>query len=729
MHMKKLLITIFFLLFFTTTNAAVRINEIAWSGTPESANDEWIELFNDGEESVSLENWTLKSIDGTPEILLSGSIEPAGFFLLERTDDTTLPTVEANQIYTGSLSNTGEQLMLQDAEGVEQDFLPDENWIAGTSSPERRSMMWTTEGWKTFEGGKREGIFGSPGESNEIAEPEINPPLLPTQIRITEISPTAIGEPEWFEVEMIADEGIDFTNWTIRQGNQEVPFLSLTMETSAQETFLRFVGNPSPISLPDDGGTLEILHKNGEVLATATWEKTKRGTKDGFAWGEIWNWNETKYWPWKSFENAPTHTRGIENKAAPAFPEELKMRIDEIAPNRTDGGDFVEILVKNIPKGKALPPWNIKHNGTELFTGGGEVMEENGRITLFLSSEKIEDDPVRYRNRTFSNDISSQKIWESSTKNGLNKTSGTLELNIWTDTSWEQNEDFVCWADDKLSETEQKRLESHSLDWNESCIQTTDIIPNESLARIPANIDSNTKNDFFRHFNGSPEEENIPHNTPPIPKILVQGGKKVYETSLNLTGLDEEMATTDSDGIHDIKSWKWEIEGTSCGDYETDNWEWSATRKSLKTCEEESGNPNPALIYFNFQQQESFFVTLTVEDFSGAIEYVTVELTRDPFHVGGSGGSVFAAPLKKWMAKELEKEVSSNAKTKKIGQHSQGNDDFFDAFLEQVDIQKIPTIPPSPPLKPEPLPLFSRERIPQTERSSLGKNIGRVLLY
>ena len=727
--MKCLFFTFLLVFLGNVTYAAVRINEIAWSGTPESANDEWIELFNDGEESVSLKNWTLNAVDGTPEILLTGNIEPSGFFLLERTDDSTIPTIEANQIYTGSLSNTGEMLLLKDAEGAEQDSLLDENWIAGTSSPERRSMMWTTNGWKTFEGKAKEGIFGTPGVENEIAESEIDPQILPTQIRITEISPTAIGEPEWFEVEMIADEGIDYANWTIRQGNQEVLFSNLTMKSEPQETLIRFVGNPSPISLPDDGGTIEIVNENNEVLATAAWEKTKRGTKDGFAWGEIWNWDEMKYWPWKSFENAPTHTRGIENKAAPAFPEELKMQIDEISPNRTDGKDFIEILVKNIPEGKTLPPWNIKHNGTKLFSGGGEFVSENDRITLFLSSEKIKEDPVRYRNQTTSNDISSQKTWESSTNNGLNKTSGTLELNIWTDTSWEQNKDFVCWAQDELSETEQTRLQSHTNDWTGSCFRSGNILPNESIARPVSGNDTNTASDFFHHFNGSPEEENVPQNIPPIPKILVQGGKKVYETSLNLTGLEKEMATTDPDGPHDIKAWKWEIEGTSCGEYETDNWEWSATRRELKTCEEESENPNPDRIYFNFQQQETFQVTLTVEDFSGATESVTVKLTRDPFHVGGSGGSVFAAPLKKWLAKELEKEVSFNAKAKKLGQHAQGNDDFFDAFLEQVDMQKIPNIPPAPPLKPKPLPLFARERVPRTERSSLRKNIGRVLLY
>lgn len=772
MDMKKVFHGLLFLFLFATTNAAVRINEIAWSGTTESANDEWIELFNDGEESVSLENWTLKATDGNPDILLTGIIEPAGFFLLERTDDTSVPNIPANKIFTGSLSNTGEELILSDETGKEHDRTLPRNWIAGESSPERRSMMRTTDGWQTFAGEANEfGIFGTPGIANEILSPpepeKTFHSAIPTSVKITEIAPVSIGEPEWFEVEVLADAAVDFTEWKIRKGTQEVDFSSLQITnegiplagqsvalpetglvkseqrngsdfTFAENAFvflpddekktLRFIGNPSPIGLPDDGGTLEIVNEKDEGVATATWEKTKSGTKNGFLWGEIWNWDEMKYWPWRSIENNPTHTRGIENKIAPAFPEELEIRIDEVATNRVEGEDFVEILVQNIPNETPLPPWNIKHNGTELFSGGGEMVKSDERITLFLKSEQTQEEPVRWRNITYSPSISTETVWESSSKNGLNKTSGTLELNIWTGTSWEQTADFLCWAHDELSEIEQKRLESHAQNWNGSCFKS-DILPNESLARPLASIDTNSATDFFRHFNGSPQQKNMPQNNVPIPKILIQGGKKVYETSLNLTGLDGEKATTDPDGIHDIQSWKWKIGETSCGDYETDHWEWSATRKEIKTCDEESRNPNPGMIYFDFNAQEEFAATLTVEDFSGATETTTVKLTRDPFRIGGSGGNVFNAPLKKWIEKEFEKTITGEKHTKQIGNYAHGNDDFFDEFLAQFDATLIdphtfqPIIPPQTELE-----LFARNRMSLQTRARAEKNIGIVFL-
>ncbi len=574
-------------LLLSSTHAAVRLNEIAWSGTPSSSNDEWMELFNESEETVSLENWTLTSTDGTPDILLNGEIEPQGFFLLERTDDTTVPGITANQIYTGALGNTGEELVLKDAEGNIVDQTPSGEWPAGTSEPDRRSMIWGDNEWHTFDGEANEdGIFGSPGEENEPSEPSEPPP------------------------------------------------------------------------------------------------------------------------------------------------EPIVMRINEIAPYRIDGIDFIEIHIESAPNDAVLPTWNVKHNGTELFIGGGENVQGGDLITLFLRSEKISDNPDRWFNTTNSNDISTQKTWESSTKNGLNKSSGTIELNVRNEEDEMQNEDFVCWAAGELSETEQNRVNNHPDDWSGDCVDVESLIKNESIARPVGATDTNTKNDFFRHFNGSPELENEPQNAPPIPKILVQGGRRIYETSLNLTGLEDENVTIDPDGMHDLKSWKWEIDGTSCGNYETNFWEWGNVRNGTKTCEEESTRDNPGVIYFHFGAKEKFVATLTVEDYSGAQASTTINLTRDPFGLGSST-SAFDTSVKKWLTNILEKETPETEKNIAHDDQKVGND-FFDEFLSRVDVQKLNPRhqwkhPPLPPLPT--LPKTMRDRIPESVRTKVAKNLGYIFLY
>ncbi|MCI0610803.1 MAG: lamin tail domain-containing protein, partial [Anaerolineae bacterium] len=76
---------------------SVIINEVAWAGTTAAlTSDEWIELYNPGASPVNLAGWVLKSPDGTPTIALTGTIPADGFFLLERTDDTTVSDIAAD---------------------------------------------------------------------------------------------------------------------------------------------------------------------------------------------------------------------------------------------------------------------------------------------------------------------------------------------------------------------------------------------------------------------------------------------------------------------------------------------------------------------------------------------------------------------------------------------------------------------------------------------------------
>jgi len=127
---------VFFILFLITPkisegNTLVVINEIAWMGRSDP-NDEWLELYNPTNLSVDISGWKLVAKDGTPNINLEGKISPNNFFILERTDDNTLPEVLADQIYKGALSNNGEYLELFDKNGNLIDFLDCSlGWFAG----------------------------------------------------------------------------------------------------------------------------------------------------------------------------------------------------------------------------------------------------------------------------------------------------------------------------------------------------------------------------------------------------------------------------------------------------------------------------------------------------------------------------------------------------------------------------------------------------------------------
>lgn len=117
----------------------VVINEVAWMGTLASSYDEWIELHNPTAEPIDLAGWTL-SDGGDISIALSGVIAAGGYFLLERTDDTTIADIPADRIYVGTLSNSGERLVLRNAGGQIVDTADGSGgWPAGNATA-RASM-------------------------------------------------------------------------------------------------------------------------------------------------------------------------------------------------------------------------------------------------------------------------------------------------------------------------------------------------------------------------------------------------------------------------------------------------------------------------------------------------------------------------------------------------------------------------------------------------------------
>lgn len=128
----------------------ILINEIAWMGTTTSGSDEWLELYNITANDINLSNWILKSSDEKIKIPLKGIILANGFYLLERTDDKSLPTITADFIYKGSLSNTGMNLQLFDASGIiidQASFIS--GWPTGDNTTKQTMERMPNKKWQT----------------------------------------------------------------------------------------------------------------------------------------------------------------------------------------------------------------------------------------------------------------------------------------------------------------------------------------------------------------------------------------------------------------------------------------------------------------------------------------------------------------------------------------------------------------------------------------------------
>ena len=161
------------------------INEIAWGGSTASTSDEWIELYNTTEAAIDLTGWILAF--GETAIELGGepnnAIEAGAYFLLERTDDGTVSDVDADVLYTGSLSNSGEAIELRDGAGAVVDRVDatETGWLAGTASGgelpyasmERVDPFSDVAEWASNDGRIRNGadangdpLNGTPGQEN-----------------------------------------------------------------------------------------------------------------------------------------------------------------------------------------------------------------------------------------------------------------------------------------------------------------------------------------------------------------------------------------------------------------------------------------------------------------------------------------------------------------------------------------------------------------------------------
>src|SRR6185437_15624418 len=152
--MKKIALLASMVLLPAAAHATVLINEVAWMGSADNANAEWIELTSTDSTPTDLTGWKITSSTGAPSIILAGSIRANGFFLLERTSDATVPSVTADQIYSGALSNSGATLTLTDANGNQVDqVVGGDNWSSiGGDNATKDTAQHTATGWVTAPG-------------------------------------------------------------------------------------------------------------------------------------------------------------------------------------------------------------------------------------------------------------------------------------------------------------------------------------------------------------------------------------------------------------------------------------------------------------------------------------------------------------------------------------------------------------------------------------------------
>ena len=231
---------------------SILINEIAWAGTVASSSDEWIELLNTTDENIDLSGWLLT--DGNDiQLHLQGTLTANSFFLLERTDDSTIADISADQIYSGNLRNDGEILRLFGPSGsiVDSANIGGGAWPAGDSSSrssmERRGGEDQPGNWVTFTGWGGNGqdsdgnpIRGTPQQHNSLFFASPTPSLTPTTdihfppqyLFINEIAwagTVASSSDEWIEIFNPNAVPVELSGWSLSDNGDLTVILAGTI--------------------------------------------------------------------------------------------------------------------------------------------------------------------------------------------------------------------------------------------------------------------------------------------------------------------------------------------------------------------------------------------------------------------------------------------------------------------------------------------------------------------
>ncbi len=224
------------------SHSGIQINEVAWMGSANSASDEWIELKNTSSSEVNLSGYWLIGRDNQIEINLSSgsstSIGPSAFYLLERSNNESVPGVTADIIYSGSLGNSNEGLRLFSPGCILVDeVLASSSWPAGdnatkkTMERDRQGFGWHSSlgagGTPKQENSIPSGITwtGSGGgytsQTNSAAlstasSSDTTPQFFPVAINEIMYNPEGTDtNREWIEILNTASTSVDISEWRL----------------------------------------------------------------------------------------------------------------------------------------------------------------------------------------------------------------------------------------------------------------------------------------------------------------------------------------------------------------------------------------------------------------------------------------------------------------------------------------------------------------------------------
>ncbi len=486
----------------------VVINEVMW------AKAEYIELFNVGDEELSLDGWYLSrqkppvsGVDQEEETIITFSaadkVSGHGYFLIEASESAT--SVASNKIKSSlGLVDGGVLLRLYAQDGAVIDSANQlGGWFAGENNAVGISMERTNssddggvaENWHASVGNIG-GRVGTPGQGNsEIATPTpvatvlpastpvitpsstptVSPtPLIPiysSNVHINEFLPDPTGDDttqEFIELLNSDNEIVDLSGWILDDvaSGGSLPFTIPEGSLISGKSFLTFLRTQTKISLNNDIDHVRLIRPDGIIQDDAAYSDTKEGhSYNRFASG--------------AYEKSSTITPNSANViTAPSSPtpkvtvsseEEKegdisydfssKIFINEALPNPT-GPDTEEEFIELISKDTTdinLFGWTLDDasGGSSPYHFTPEDIIPSEKIIVFFRSKTkiaLNNDEDMVRLIDPNGKIISSLHYEPKVIEGQSYNRGLDGLFVWSDTSTPGNENTI-YIQQKVSPT------------------------------------------------------------------------------------------------------------------------------------------------------------------------------------------------------------------------------------------------------------------------------------
>ncbi len=304
----------------------VVISEIAWMGTNNSNFDEWIELYNNTDKNINLEAWGLYEANGETLIEpLTGIINAKSYYLIERTDDETVPHIIADQKPSSwgghGLNNSGEILWLLNNTSLVVDEIDCSNgWFAGIANDDYKTMErknTTLIGNNEKNWQSSQNSLGTPKNKNKIydedideldpiqkpeikingdePEPEPKPIIYPTGVVINEILPSPKGsdsENEYIEIFNQNNKKIDVSGWKIFDTVGSIKTYIFPDTTIIKPFgFLLLPCATTKITLNNSSDGLQLAHPDGKIIDSMLYNEKAPQNQSYNRDGSMWIWS------------------------------------------------------------------------------------------------------------------------------------------------------------------------------------------------------------------------------------------------------------------------------------------------------------------------------------------------------------------------------------------------------------------------------------------------------